>query len=119
VAGYQTRLVVCDRDGMTVRAADHRYTTSVRAGGLTLLPSARRLGGQRRGDPAPRAQVAQEVFWQTRGSFLHVRMDNRKRRISDDVPSIEPGEATVTVRCLGLQSPLVAGHTEDYPGRSR
>ena len=39
-SGYPTHLVVCDRDGMTVRAADHRVNTSVRFGGLTLLPSA-------------------------------------------------------------------------------
>lgn len=29
-SGYPTHLVVCDRDGMTVRAADHRDNTSVR-----------------------------------------------------------------------------------------
>ena len=41
-SGYPTHLVVCDRDGMTVRAADHRDTTSVRAGGqLCRLPPAR------------------------------------------------------------------------------
>ena len=38
-SGYPTHLVVCDRDGMTVRAADDRDNTSVRVGGLTLLPS--------------------------------------------------------------------------------
>jgi hypothetical protein len=27
-SGYPTHLVVCDRDGMTVRAADHRDNTS-------------------------------------------------------------------------------------------
>ena len=29
-SGYPTHLFVCDRDGMTVRAADHRDNTSVR-----------------------------------------------------------------------------------------
>jgi hypothetical protein len=29
-SGYPTHVVVCDRDGMTVRAADHRDNTSVR-----------------------------------------------------------------------------------------
>ena len=108
-SGYPTQLVLCDRDGMTVRAADHRYTTSVRAGGLTLLPSARRPGGQRCGDPVPRAQVAEEVFGKPAAASSTFRMDNR-RRISDDVPSFERGEAIPTaVRCLGPQPPSPAG----------
>ena len=119
-SGYPTQLVLCDRDGMTVRAADHRYTTSVRAGGLTLLPSARRPGGQRCGDPVPRAQVAEEVFGKPAAASSTFRMDNRK----GGSPMMSPLSSVVKrfpplCAAWGRSRRLRPGHAEVYPGRSR
>jgi hypothetical protein len=61
-SGYPTHMVLCDRDGMRVRAAD-RDNTSVRVRGANSAAfHPRRPVGMLRGDPARRAQDAQEVF---------------------------------------------------------